>query len=55
MLINFIKNLLSCKKRYCPKCGIQMERVKVKSNSEQFAGSKNFLQCPQCKGILMKR
>lgn len=55
MSINFLRNILACRKRYCPRCGVQMERVKVKSNSDQFAGSKNFLQCPQCKGILMTK
>lgn len=55
MSINFIKNVFACRKRYCPKCGVQMHRVKVRSNSEQFAGNKNFLQCPQCKSVLLKR
>lgn len=40
------------KRRYCPKCSLEMERVKVKSNSEAINGCKSFYQCPECKGIL---
>lgn len=51
MNINFIRRLFT-PKRYCPKCGIRMEYVKVKSNSKAIANSNNFLQCPQCKSVL---
>lgn len=51
-----IKNILGRifkikKKRYCPKCGVEMERVTIRSNSETVDGS-SCLQCPQCQSIL---
>jgi len=55
MSINLIRNVLACRKRYCPRCCVQMERVKIRSNSNSIAGSKSFLQCPRCKSILMRK
>lgn len=49
---NIFRKIFKIKrKRYCPKCGIEMERVIIRSNSEMIDGS-SCLQCPQCQSVL---
>ena len=52
MSIKKLLKLIFKIKRYCPKCGTQMERITVKSNFEAINGSDEFMQCPNCKSIL---
>ena len=48
---NLFKGIRLERKRYCPKCGVQMQVERIKSNSTSINNS-TCLQCPKCKSIL---
>lgn len=39
--------------RLCPKCGGSMEYIKVKSNDKSIKKNNKFLQCVNCKSVLI--
>lgn len=41
------------RKKYCPKCGILMEKAVIKSDKQGFLKGKKAYKCPKCLSFII--